>query len=225
MIDHHRITLVTGHFGSGKTELALNLAINEKQHYPKVAINDLDVINPYFRSRDAHAELIKHQVELLAPKGQLSTSDLPIVSGEMYRVIHDPSYRLIVDAGGDQDGAMALGQYFNEWKELKPEVLFVLNANRPYVSTLEGVLDTIEKIEKASRLAVTGIINNTNIASETTINDIIVGYDLSQKVARCLQIPMLCTTISTELKQETKLFAEQNDVLYINRYMKVPWES
>jgi hypothetical protein len=218
------ITILSGHFGSGKTEIAINLALSEKQKHEKVAIDDLDIINPYYRSRDAVKIFQQRGIELIAPKSQLATSDLPIVSGEIYRVLHDHRYRLIVDAGGDKDGAAALGQYYHEWKVFNPELLFVLNKNRPYVSTLEGALYTIEQIEKASRLNVTGIINNSNIGIETTMQDIESGLELSCRLAEKLGIPFLYTTISNQLKEEAEDFSNNNEVVFIERYMKLPWE-
>ncbi|MHC0036880.1 P-loop NTPase family protein [Pseudoneobacillus sp. C159] len=220
-----KITILTGHFGSGKTEIAINLALQERKQHIKVAINDLDIVNPYYRTRDVHQEFIKHDIELIAPKGHLATADLPIVSGEIYRVLHDPSYRIIIDAGGDKDGATALGQYYNEWINMKPEMLFVLNANRPYVSTLEGALATMERIEEAARLKISGIINNTNIGSATTLIEIEKGLNLANQISINTKIPLLCTTIDHHLKEQTAEFANHNRVTYIQRYMKLPWET
>ncbi|MGG3467229.1 hypothetical protein ABES02_06875 [Neobacillus pocheonensis] len=216
---------MSGHFGSGKTEIAINLALVERQKYEKTAINDLDIINPYYRSRDVASIFEQHDVELIAPKNRLATADLPIVSGEIYRVLHDNRYRLIVDSGGDKDGATALGQYYHEWKDLHPELLFVLNGNRPYVSTLDGVLYTIEQIEKASRLKLNGIINNSNLGSETTITDIKKGMELSSQAAERLEIPLLYTTISSHLRREANEFSQNHKVVWIERYMKLPWEA
>jgi hypothetical protein len=220
-----RITILTGHFGSGKTEIAINLALNQKKLHNQIAINDLDIINSYFRSRDVSELFEQQDIELIAPANRLATSDLPIVSGEIYRVLHDPRYRVIIDAGGDKDGAMALGQYYHEWKHLELELLFVLNANRPYVSTLEGARYTIEQIEKAARLRVTGIINNSNIGSETSMDDILNGYEFSSKLTNMLSIPLLYTTISVDLQNEVNDFAKSHQVMFIKRFMKLPWEE
>ncbi|MEC1522677.1 hypothetical protein P9D43_11695 [Neobacillus niacini] len=220
-----RITILTGHFGSGKTEIAINLALNEKKIHNKIAINDLDIINPYFRSRDVSDIFEQLDIELIAPANRLQTSDLPIVSGEIYRVLHDQRYRVIIDAGGDKDGAMALGQYYHEWKELKPELIFVLNANRPYVSTFEGARDTIEQIEQAARLQVTGMINNTNIGFETSMEDIHKGYEFSSRLSDLLSIPLLYTSISVDIEKEASYFAKRHRVMFIKRYMKLPWEG
>lgn len=219
-----KITILSGHFGSGKTEIAINLALAERQRYEKVAINDLDIINPYYRSRDAASTFLQHDIELISPKSHLATSDLPIVSGEIYRVLHDHRYRLIVDAGGDKDGATALGQYYHEWKDYSPELLFVLNKNRPFVSTLDRGLFTVEQIERASRLKVTGIINNSNIGMETTMQDILRGYELANELAEKLEIPFLYTTISKHLKAEAQEIMNNHEVVFIERYMKLPWE-
>jgi hypothetical protein len=220
-----KITILSGHFGSGKTEIAINLALAERRKHEKVAINDLDIINPYYRSRDVASLFQEHDVELISPKGPLASADLPIVSGEIYRVLHDPRYRLIVDAGGDKDGATALGQYYHEWKEQKPDLLFVLNRNRPYVGTLEGAIYTVQQIEKASRLNVTGIINNSNISMETTMGDIEGGLELCTTLAAKLKLQFLYTTISTHLKKDAENFAKNNEVVFIERYMKLPWEG
>ncbi|MEH7179650.1 hypothetical protein [Neobacillus vireti] len=220
---HKRIIILTGHFGCGKTEIAINLALKEKKLYEKTAINDLDIINPYFRSRDVSDIFLQHDVDLIAPHNRLAASDLPIVSGEIYRVLHDDRYRLIIDAGGDIDGAKVLGQYYHEWKSLEPELLFVLNANRPYVSTLKGASYTIEQIEKASRLKVTGVINNSNIGNETSMDDILKGYELGVRISDVISIPLVCTTISVDLEKEAESFAINHPVMFIKRFMRVPW--
>lgn len=224
MVKNKRITILSGHFGCGKTEIAINLALKARQRFEKVAINDLDIINPYFRSRDAVNTFLQNDIELISPKSHLATSDLPIVSGEIYRVLHDHRYRIIIDAGGDNDGAVALGQYYHEWKEFSPELLFVLNTNRPYVSTLQGAKEAIQRIEEASRLKVTGIINNANVGDETTLVDIYKGLELSNTLSIDMSIPLVYTTISSKLKKEAASFANSNNVLFIERYMKLPWE-
>ncbi|WP_059172796.1 ATP-binding protein [Bacillus sp. FJAT-27445] len=218
-----RITILAGHFGSGKTELALNLALRERKVHEKVAIADLDVINPYFRSRDVSGILTENGIELIGPSARLASSDLPVVSGEIYRVIHDPSYRVIIDAGGEKDGATVLGQYYHEWKDIGATMLFVLNANRPYVSTEDGAIDAIKGIEKAARLRVSGIINNTNLGGATAPEDILKGDILSGKVARSLDIPVLATAVSRQL-EDMSSFAGREDLFVIDRFMKLPWE-
>lgn len=217
-----RITVFTGHFGSGKTELAINAAIRTKQTHPHVALADLDVINPYFRSRDVSTMLKEKEIKLIAPPDRLAKADLPIVSGDIYRYLHDDHYHLIIDAGGDKDGATALGQYFNEWKEMDIDLLFVLNANRPYVSHKEGIISTIKQIESVSRLKVSGIINNSNTGSHTELTDIKTGNRLSELVSSELNIPYLYNTVSE--KSFLNEVEDQHKTYLIQRFMKVPWE-
>jgi RecA/RadA recombinase len=221
----HRITIITGYFGSGKTEIAINLALQETLKVEKVAINDLDVVNPYFRSRDLGELFRLYCIDLISPKGRLAQTDLPIVSGELFRVLHDPDYRIIIDAGGDKEGALVLGQYYQEWLNLKPEMLFVLNCFRPEVSTPEGALEAVKRIEEASRLKVTGIINNANLGGATAIADVYKGFDQSSQLAEMLNIPLVCTCISQHLRKEAEDFASGHKVKFIKRYLKLPWEG
>ncbi|HAQ08795.1 MAG TPA: ATP-binding protein [Bacillus bacterium] len=219
------ITIVTGHFGSGKTEIAINLALEAKKKNDKVAVADLDIVNPYYRARDARAIFTEHGIELIAPAKKLASADLPIVPGDIYRVIYDPEYIVIVDAGGDKDGATALGQFYNDWKAMDPEVLFILNANRPYVSTLDGAVETLMKIEKASRLKISGILNNSNVGSQTTIEDVQNGIDLCKNLSKQLQIPLLMTILSPHLRSQADFFLPDHPFKPISRFLKLPWES
>ncbi|OEF95537.1 hypothetical protein BHF71_04930 [Vulcanibacillus modesticaldus] len=219
-----RIKIITGHFGSGKTEISINLSRIEKEKYQKVAIVDLDVINPYFRSREVNSYFQQLGVELIAPKGELATADLPIVSGEIYRVFNDHNYRVIIDVGGDKDGATALGQYYNEIKNLDYQMYFVVNVNRPYVSTVEGIMETVRQIEVVSRLKVSALINNSNLGIETSVDDIQRGHLITEQASKELDLPILYTTISSHLRNETKDFAKEHQVLYIDRFMRLPWE-
>jgi CobQ/CobB/MinD/ParA nucleotide binding domain len=218
------ITIITGHFGSGKTEISINLALEARKTNARTAVADLDIVNPYYRARDARNIFEQNEIELIAPAERLAAADLPIVPGDMSRVIYDSAYKLIVDAGGDKDGATALGQFYNDWNEMKPEVLFILNANRPYVSTLEGAVETLQKIESASRLKITGIINNSNVGSETTLQDVEKGLILSKELSDTLGIPLLNTMVPQHLSAESPGIETESPVKVITRYLKLPWE-
>ncbi|WP_210364749.1 hypothetical protein [Bacillus sp. REN3] len=218
------ITIITGHFGSGKTETAINLAFEWKKKHDKVAVADLDIVNPYYRARDVRALFAENGIELIAPAEKLAQSDLPIVTGDIYRVLYDPEYKVIIDAGGDKDGAMALGQFYNDWAGMQPEVLFILNANRPYVSTLEGAIDTVLKIESASRLKVTGLVNNSNVGSDTRVEDVLKGVELSRKLSGELGIPIKQTILSGHLEEKAESFDPGHPVKVMSRYLKLPWE-
>ena len=218
------ITIITGHFGSGKTEISINLALEARKTNVRTAVADLDIVNSYYRARDARDLFDQNGVELIAPAERLAVADLPIVPGDLSRVIYDPSYKLIVDAGGDKDGATALGQFYNDWREMEPEVLFILNGNRPYVSTLEGAVETLQKIERASRLKITGIINNSNVGSETTLHDVETGLALSKELSNTLGIPLLNTMVPEHLSAVSAGMETEFPVKVISRYLKLPWE-
>lgn len=224
MVKGAEITIITGHFGSGKTEIALNLAMEARSAHTKVAVADLDIVNPYYRSRDARAILKENDIELIAPAERLAAADLPIIPADILRIIYDPAYKLFVDAGGDKDGATALGQFYNDWRDMEPEMLFILNANRPYVSTLDGAMETLLNIEKASRLKVAGIINNSNVGSETTIADVHKGLELCKMLARELDIPIINTILSPHLRKEEEYGLAGYPVKVITRFLKLPWE-
>lgn len=220
-----KITIITGYFGSGKTEIAINLALQETLRYEKVAINDLDVVNPYFRTRDLEDIFNLYTIDLISPKDRLSQTDLPIVTGEFMRVLHDPDYRIIIDVGGDHQGALVLGQYYHEWQDLNPEMLFVFNCFRPEVSTIDGAINALKRIEEASRLKMTGIINNANIGAKTTMAEIKKGLELSSLLAEKLNIPLVSTCISSNLRDDAEEFAREHNVKFIKRYLKLPWEA
>lgn len=221
---NRRITIFTGHFGSGKTELAIHFALEALKKNPKVAIADLDVINPYFRTRDVADFLSKNGIDLIAPPKKWASSDLPIVSGDIYRYIHDEEYVLIVDPGGDKDGATALSQYYHEWKDLDVDLLFVLNANRPNVSTADGVVNTMKRIEEAVRMKVTGMINNTNVSSESTVEDFRRGINLCKEVTSITGIPLVASTVMEDLYSKVIKLDIDHPIFGIHRFMRTPWD-
>ncbi|MGC5325744.1 ATP-binding protein [Brevibacillus sp. SYSU BS000544] len=219
-----RITIITGHYGCGKTELAINLARTSRAAGNQVAIADLDVINPYFRSREMNHVFENEGIIVIAPKGELATSDLPVVSGEIYRYIDDPSFHLIIDVGGDRDGALATGQYAPQLQSHQPDVLFTVNANRPVISHVEGIVENVSKIQKSLRLPITGFVNTTNLGSETTWDDIERGLQVTEAASEQLKIPFLFSCVVSSLANQAKETYPNHDWFEIERYMKLPWE-
>lgn len=220
-----RINIFTGYFGSGKTELVINFADHLRRSNPFVVIDDIDVINPYFRTRDVKAFLQTRNIDLVAPPDRLMHSDLPIVSAKIYNYLHDTRYFVLFDVGGDSDGAKALGQYANDLVNLEPEVVFVLNGCRPYVNHVEGIVKTVRNIEKTMRLPVTSIINNTNCGEETTLEMIHFGHELATKAAQELGINYYGTTM-WELFSEYKADTMPScPLFFIKRHMMLDWKS
>ncbi len=187
-----RIRIITGHYGSGKSELSVNLVTNLKKEHEKAAIVDLDIANPYFRSRERQEMLEKKGIEVFHNSfGYDITQDLPALSAAIKKPLENTEYYTIVDAGGDNSGARVLNQFKKYFLNDDCEMLFVINANRPETASLEGVLMHLKSIEFETGLAVKGLLNNTHLLSETSARDIKKGYELCQKVSDELDIPIL----------------------------------
>lgn len=189
--------VLIGNFGSGKTELSLNLAINGAKQGKSILV-DLDVINPYFRSAERKGDLEAANVKLLHPIFALTTVDVPSLPPDIYSVFVEDYTTVVFDVGGDPAGATALGQYKHNFENIGPqeqlEVLYVINPRRPFSATPDMILDMFEKIEFRSRLKVTGLVNNGNLASETTAEDLLLGYDVIQSVSDKTGVPVRFTS-------------------------------
>jgi hypothetical protein len=219
-----RITLVTGYFSSGKTELAINLALYLKRKEQQVAIADLDVINPYFRTREVHHRFASEGISLIAPKGEWANTDLPVVSGEIYKYLDNPNYHLILDIGGDHSGATASAQYSALLKPQQPEVLFVVNANRPFVSSVEKLSEIASKIEQTLHLKITGLVNNTHLGLETSWADIEKGWNVTNRCAIQWGIPFRFSSVVPDLLDKACNQIPDHVWFSLERNMKLPWE-
>ena len=192
-----RITIISGHYGSGKSEISVNLAINKKIDY----LVDLDIINPYFRSRGLAELLEENKIHLVEStvKGMLG-SDLPYVSGEGVVPFVNPNITAIYDLGGTENGARVLIQFLDRVKDLN-EIDFLCSVNifRPETADVKGILDTIAMYEAETQLKITGLINNTNLINETEEEDIIRGEGILMEVSKKLNILIVYTVV-----EETK---------------------
>ena len=169
-----RYYVIIGNFGSGKTELALNMAFEAAAEGQKVTLVDIDVINPYFRSTERKAELDAAGIRLISPNFTSSGVEVPSIPPEIFSVFSDNSDLVIFDVGGDPVGSIAMGQYYGYFKELENfEVWYVINCRRPLSSGVEENIEMIRKITGVSRLNITGILNNTNLSHETSTADLI----------------------------------------------------
>lgn len=184
----HRINIFSGHFGSGKTEVALNFAVKERIKGNEVVIVDFDIVNPYFRTNDARGILEKKGIKVIANAYASSNLDMPTVPLNILSVFDNPSSVVIFDVGGDDDGALALGQYKNYFDKLGYEMHFVVNTKRPLTETSEDLEEIALRIEKASRLRFTDIYNNTNLADNTDENTLMSAYDEIEKLSQKMGI-------------------------------------
>ncbi len=194
-MDHKPLTLFAGHYGSGKTNIAVNYALHLAKEGRKVCIGDLDIVNPYFRTKDSAEELEKAGVSLISPQFANSNVDLPALPAEAYRLVEDTATYGIMDIGGDDRGAYALGRFAPMiLKENNYRMAFVANCYRPLTRTAEEALEVMREIEAACGLAFTCIVNNANLGPETTVETIIASEDFIKALCNLSGLPLWLTT-------------------------------
>ncbi|MCF8008803.1 MAG: hypothetical protein K9K32_03460 [Halanaerobiales bacterium] len=218
-----RITIFTGNFGSGKTELSLNYAAYLKEKNDKVAIIDLDVVNPYFRSREKDLQMGENEIEVIFPK-KLQYADLPIITPKLNKVLQNDNYCGVIDLGGEEDGATVLGSIADRVKKTDYELNLVINTKRPFTDDLQGIIKMKEKIKKASHLDLSYLICNINIGSETSIEHIKEGYPIVKKASKKLNLPIKFISVMEELAGGLDKLSYEEDTFIIKRYLKTPWE-
>lgn len=194
-----RVTVFVGHFGSGKTEIALNHALDLGRAGKPVTLADLDVVKPYFRTRSAKAILEDAGIELLAPKGANIHADLPIIVPQIRSQLRDARRKLIMDVGGDDVGARVLGSLSDVIPIEDTDCNLVLNFRRPSTPDPESAAAMIREIEAVGRVPVTGLISNTHLMNETSVQVVLEGHRMALETARSVGIPLVAVTVEAEL--------------------------
>lgn len=203
MKNDKRITLLCGHYGSGKTNVAVNLAMMMKKQYDKVTIADLDIVNPYFRTKDSSEELARAGIKLICSEFANSNVDIPALPQEMYSITDDTSHRVLIDVGGDDRGALALGRLAPKIKEENDyEMLMVINKCRPLTRTVEDTLEVMGEIEFACGIKFTGLVNNSNLGEETTADDVLNSLEYANAVSKATGLPLVATAYKAELDNQ-----------------------
>ena len=201
-MEHKRLTLFAGHYGSGKTNIAVNYALHLAGEGKRVCIADLDIVNPYFRTKDSAKVLEQSGVTLISPQFANTNVDLPALPAEAYRLVTDKSVYGIMDIGGDDRGAYALGRYVPAiLEEGNYRMVFVANCYRPLTRTPEEALEVMREIEQACGLRFTDLINNANLGSETTPETVLESRDYMKKLSALSGLPIFATTAMTHIAQ------------------------
>ena len=218
----HRLLIVTGHFGTGKTEFSVNLALALAREGEKGMMADLDIVNPYFRSRERREALEGAGVRLITSSQDSENADMPSLPAEILTVLEDRSYRGVLDIGGDPDGARVLARYQPKITAEDYQLLFVSNANRPEVRKADDAISYLRCIEEVTGLRCGGLVNNTHLCGETTAQEILRGAELAREISEKTGIPVLCHTAEERLIPELESLKEP--IFPISIQMKKPWE-
>ena len=216
----HRLTLVTGHYGTGKTEFSVNLALALAEAGERTALADLDIVNPYFRSRERRELLETAGVRLIATSQALADADVPALPAELHALLEDRTVRGVLDIGGDPSGARVLARYRPRIVKEDYRLLYVVNAARPEVRTAERSAEVLRAIETVTGLACTGLVNNTHLCGETTAEDVREGAALAEEVSRLTGIPVACHAAESRFREALK----DLDPFPMEIRMKKPWE-
>lgn len=216
-----KIIIITGHYGSGKTNVAVNIALYLAAQKKKVTVIDLDIVNPYFRTADFSQLFSENDVELKVPMYANSNLDIPALDFELNGIINGGGY-LILDVGGDDAGATALGRYADILGEHKDDVemLYVVNHYRYLTKDAEEAVELMYEIENAARLKCSGIINNSNLGEETTPEIVKNAQSYAQKIAEKVNLPLICTTGKAE-----NLGSDTPNPFPVHIYVKNLWNK
>lgn len=217
-----RMQIITGHYGSGKTECAVNLALKLAQERENVALADLDIVNPYFRSYEQAERLEQAGVRVIVTSCG-GVADIPALNPEVMSIFQQKKWTGVLDIGGDPIGARVLARFAPQLKTEEFDLLFVLNANRPETRDVDSAYTYMQAIEYECRQKVTGIVNNTHLCDQTTAKEILKGAALAQKLSEKTGLPIVHHVVEQRLVEqvEKKLTGA---VLPIRIYMKKPWE-
>lgn len=216
-----RINIITGHYGSGKTEIAINMALKLKEEHDNVVICDMDIVNPYFRTNDAKAFLEEKGIRVISPDYASTNIDIPVLPGDILSVFTNKDCYAILDLGGDDDGAVALGQFFRYLKDEDYEMYFVVNSLRPDTSNIEDIKILAANIEYTSRAKITGVINNTNLSYLSEADHLADSLDFVEKAAKELGVEVKYITGTKEILRGIS----DPRAMEIELFMKLPFDA
>ena len=200
-----RLTILCGHYGSGKTNVAVNVAAELKKSRESVTVADLDIVNPYFRTKDSAAFFEEKGIRLICSPYANSNVDIPALPQEMYAITDDRSMTAVLDIGGDDRGALVLGRLAPKiLLENDYEMLMVINGYRPLTRDAASTLEVMAEIELAGGIRFTGLVNNSNLGVMTTAEDILASRDYAEEVSRLSGLPVVMTSVRQDLYPEVE---------------------
>ncbi len=225
MVNPDKIIVIAGNYGSGKTEVSINLALQKKREGSKVSIVDLDLVNPYFRTREAIELLSSRGIRVVIPPRQYFHADLPILDPAVAGAIKRSDGLLIMDAGGDDVGSVVLAALGHVLKNRKVETLMALNPFRPMTSSVGQSVRIMREIEASSKLAVTGLISNANLMEETSIEDIYKGYEFTKALSVETGLPIAFATAESRFMPEIETERFSCPLMPLKRRLFPPWKK
>ena len=194
-MDFKRIVLLSGHYGSGKTNIAVNLALRLRAQRPRVAVADVDIVNPYFRARDSRGELEAAGIRVICSELAGTNTDLPALPRDMYAITDDKGLSAVVDVGGDDRGALALGRWRSaRLEEDDYEMLLVVNRFRPLTQDAASTVEVMREIEAAARMRFTAVVNNSNLGSETAPEHVLGSMAYAREICDATGLPLKFTS-------------------------------
>ena len=200
MMQYKRITLLCGHYGSGKTNIAVNMAFDLKKQKDNVAIADLDIVNPYFRTKDSADELKAGGVRLIVSEFANSNVDIPALPQDMYAITDDRTLNTVIDVGGDDRGVLALGRLSDKIVEENDyDMLLVVNCYRPLTRNAEETIEVLREMEMSCRIPFTGIVNNSNLGALTSPEDVLNSVKYANEVSKLTSLPVVATTADEKI--------------------------
>lgn len=216
-----RVTVVCGHYGTGKTNLSINLALDCARHGENVTLVDLDVVNPYFRSADYADVLTENGVRVVGPNFANTNLDTPSLPGAVRNVIAEGS-RVIVDVGGDDAGATALGVYSRTLADADPDVIYVVNRYRSMTTHAEEAVQILREIEATSHLRATCVANNSHLKQDTSEDTVLDSMGFAEEVASASGLPLRFTTAPRSL--DFSILNKIPNIYPVDVLVRAPWE-
>jgi len=224
MKGNHRINIFTGHFGSGKTEVAVNYALKLSRENKKTVIADLDIINPFFRTKDAETYLESKGIKVITTVYANTNVDVPAIPAEINMIFENDDIHAVLDIGGNDEGARAVSRFRDEIKRVGYQMYFVVNTRRPMTDTPEKILKMLYEIQNSAGVNVSGFVNNTNILDDTTSECILEGGRIIKAASKISGIPISFTSGLKKAISDTRKQTDTKKYFTIERRIRLPWD-